>query len=284
MSCTKVFLWAVAATFVASAATADILIDPDVNNGSFEYAGGVLNTTKIQVWDGTPDIDNWSVWTEMSTAEDDSGVQNTGNASDGTMIAFMQGGNAMYNMTSWVPSAGDEFYFSWDHVLRGDRAHTVSLVYDAGGVITSLTASETPSTGVVETIANTYIVPSGSPLIGNTVGLGVVSPGAYPEIDNFILTVNEVAPVDGDVDGDRDVDLDDYIIIRDNFRLSPATKGQGDLTGADVVDFQDFLFWKSNAPQSALDGLAALGGPVPEPASALLCLASAALLPRRRRA
>lgn len=99
MSCTKCFLWAVAATFVANAATADILIDPIVNNGSFEFAGGVLNTAKVQVWDGSPDVDNWAVWTEVSTADTDSGVENTGNASDGVMVAFMQGGNATYNMT-----------------------------------------------------------------------------------------------------------------------------------------------------------------------------------------
>lgn len=273
MSYTKWFIGAVAATLVAGTASADVLIDPDNNNGSFEFAGGELNTTKIQVWDGTPDVDNWTEWTENSTAGDDSGIENTGNASDGAMVAFLQGGNAVYNMTSWEASEGDFFFYSWDHVLRADRNHTVGLVYDNNGTITSLVDSEINSTGVLESIDSTYTIPAGSPAIGNTIGLGVVSPGDYPEVDNFILTVNEDAPVPGDVDGDGDVDLIDYQAIRDNFRLSPATKAQGDLVGADIVDLADFLEWRNNHPFPIAANIA-----VPEPAAALLLVAGLGLI------
>jgi len=165
-----------------------VLIDPTTNNGSFEFAGGGLNIDKIQVWDGDPDIDNWTEWMGVSTAGNDSGVENTGNASDGTMVAFMQPGNAVYNMTGHVIQAGDSFVFSWDHVLREDREHTVGLVWDDGGTITSIVDSETPYSGVIETINGSYTIPTGHPSIGSTVGLGVVSPGNYPEIDNFRLS------------------------------------------------------------------------------------------------
>ncbi|MAT72719.1 MAG: hypothetical protein CMJ58_24835 [Planctomycetaceae bacterium] len=282
MSYFKGLLAAAVVCSLVGPATAATLIDPLTNNGSFEFAGGAINTTKIQVWDtGALDVDNWVEWAGVSTAGDDSGVENTGNASDGTMVAFLQPGNAVHNMTSYVAAEGDEFYFSWDHVLRGDRDHTVSLVYDNGGTITSLVPSEKASTGVIETISNTYVIPSGSPAIGKTIGLGIVSPGSYPEIDNFILTVNELAPVDGDVDGDFDVDLDDYAIIRDNFRLSPATKAQGDITGGDIVDLADFLFWRN--AHAAASGAASAG--IPEPASAALALLGAvafATLRKRR--
>ncbi|MAT72718.1 MAG: hypothetical protein CMJ58_24830 [Planctomycetaceae bacterium] len=166
------------------------LIDPVTNNGSFEFAGGALNTTKIQVWDtGALDVDHWVEWAGVSTAGNDSGVENTGNASDGTMIAFLQGGNAVHNMTSWLAAEGDVFAFSWDHVLREDRNHTVSLVYDDGGTITTIAGSEVDSTGVLEKISGVYQIPAGSPAIGKAIGLGVVSPGSYPEVDNFVLQV-----------------------------------------------------------------------------------------------
>ncbi|TWT78331.1 hypothetical protein Pla123a_11220 [Posidoniimonas polymericola] len=190
MICNRFTLAAVSALLVSAASlnAQTVLIGPNTNNGSFEYAGGVLNTDKIQVWDGAPDVDNWSVWAGVSTADNDSGVENTGNASDGTMVAFMQSGNAMHNLTSWIAAEGDRFNFSWDHVLREDRDHTVGLVYDDGGTITSIVDSEIGSTGVIETISSSYVIPAGSPAIGKAIGLGVVSPGGYPEIDNFRLT------------------------------------------------------------------------------------------------
>jgi len=283
----KWFLGVFAAAAMAGAASAQtVLIDPTTNNGSFEFAGGALNTTKIQVWDGAPDVDNWAEWTEVSTAGDDSGVENTGNATDGSMVSFMQPGNATYNMTDYQIAAGDSFVFSWDHVLREDREHTVGLVWDNGGTITSILESEQPYSGVIETVNGAYVIPAGHPSIGSTVGLGIVSPGSYPEIDNFILTVGGAPPVDGDVDGDSMVNLDDYEIIRDNFRLSPATKAQGDLVGpGDIVDLNDFLFWRANNP---FPGAAAAefgsDQAVPEPSTWLLsALGLAALAGYRSR-
>lgn len=194
MKLTKVILSAAASWALCSGQVMaqTVLIDPTTNNGSFEFADGAMNTDKIQMWDTTPDIDNWAEWTEVSTAGNDSGVEDTGNASDGTMAAFLQGGNAAHNMTSWIAAEGDSYEFSWDHVLREDRNHTVGLVYDDGGTITSIGDSEVDSTGVIETISGSYVIPAGSPAIGNAIGLGIVSPGDYPEVDNFVLTASRI--------------------------------------------------------------------------------------------
>ncbi|WP_442484602.1 PEP-CTERM sorting domain-containing protein [Aeoliella sp. SH292] len=269
---------------VASPAMAVVLIDPVTNNGSFELADGVVNTTKIPVWDGTPNIDNWSVWTGVSTADNDSGVQLKGaQAATGDMIAFFQPGNAAHNMTTWNAAAGDLFNFSWDHIGNAGAAHSVVMVYDNAGTITALEASRVFSTGTLETISGSFVVPAGSPAIGKPMGIGVRSTGNWPELDNFILTVNEGGPIPGDVNGDNLVNMTDYGIISSNFGLSPATKEQGDLTGADIVDLEDFLLWRANNPYPPAGIGAELGAAaVPEPATVCLGALGVMLLAARR--
>ncbi|MCA9258130.1 MAG: hypothetical protein KDA61_02965 [Planctomycetales bacterium] len=84
----------------------------------------------------------------------------------------------------------------------------------------------------------------------------------------------------GDVNGDDLVDLADYALIKDNFFLNGATRGQGDLTGDGRINLDDYALWRSEAPQALV---ASLG--VPEPGAALLACCGAALgsLTRRRR-
>jgi hypothetical protein len=71
----------------------------------------------------------------------------------------------------------------------------VWLVYDDGGTITSIAASQTDSTGTLGTINNSYTVQQGDAWIGSTVGIGIHAfnvNGGYPEVDNFVLTVTPV--------------------------------------------------------------------------------------------
>ena len=108
-------------------------------------------------------------------------------------------------------------------------------------------------------------------------------------LDNLLVmsgvSFDQVIPpqgVPGDVDGDEDVDMDDFAIIQSHFQQTVATREEGDLTFDDVVDFRDFRQWKTNAPAEVIAEWAALG--VPEPSTAVLAgLALAAGVAARRR-
>jgi hypothetical protein len=96
---------------------------------------------------------------------------------------------------------------------------------------------------------------------------------------NYMAATTIVKP--GDVDGDGDVDVADFNVIKTNFRTTVTLRNQGDLTGDGFVDLADFRLWKDNDP---LFGAAAAGG-VPEPTGLALAWigAAAALVKRRRR-
>jgi hypothetical protein len=107
--------------------------------------------------------------------------------------------------------------------------------------------------------------------------------------DNVLVmsgaTFTQVIPpqgLPGDVDGDEDVDMDDFAIIQSHFQQTVATREEGDLTFDDFVDFRDFRQWKTNAPAEVLAEWAALG--VPEPSTAVMAgLSLAAGVAARRR-
>ena len=50
----------------------------------------------------------------------------------------------------------------------------------------------------------------------------------------------------GDIDGDGDVNLDDFVILKKNFGSLDATRAQGDLDGDGDVDLDDFVILKKN--------------------------------------
>jgi hypothetical protein len=86
----------------------------------------------------------------------------------------------------------------------------------------------------------------------------------------------------GDVDGDDDVDMDDFAIIQGNFQKTVTMRTEGDLTFDNFVDFKDFRQWKTNFPAPV--ELAALG--VPEPSTVVmagLALAAGVAVRRRKR-
>lgn len=79
------------------------------------------------------------------------------------------------------------------------------------------------------------------------------------------LTLGGIA---GDVNGDGDVDVTDYIIIRDNLGRSVTMRESGDLNGDMRVDLDDFQVWLENAPASDISALQSER--VPEPTSMFL--------------
>lgn len=95
-------------------------------------------------------------------------------------------------------------------------------------------------------------------------------------VDNlFALEDAGVTFLEGDVDGNNVVDLDDFDIIAANFKSSVASRGEGDLNVDGFVDFADFRIWKNaSAPSSAT---------IPEPTTLLLTAISLAGLASGRR-
>ncbi|MCA9242055.1 MAG: hypothetical protein KDA37_17715, partial [Planctomycetales bacterium] len=84
--------------------------------------------------------------------------------------------------------------------------------------------------------------------------VGLPFSGTAPDLGAFEFL--GLAPIDGDVDGDGDVDafetdndmISDLDIIAANFRQGGAVRSTGDLTGDGVVDLSDFRVWKANYP------------------------------------
>ncbi|MFW6155353.1 MAG: family 16 glycosylhydrolase [Planctomycetota bacterium] len=50
----------------------------------------------------------------------------------------------------------------------------------------------------------------------------------------------------GDIDADRDVDLDDFLMFKNRFGQPAAPDGKGDFNGDGVVDLDDFILFKMN--------------------------------------
>jgi len=92
------------------------------------------------------------------------------------------------------------------------------------------------------------------------------------------FTGGGVPQVPGDVNGDGFVLIDDSGIIRDNFRKSPRSRSQGDLTSDGLVSLVDFKQWKGafTGGGGSLEGVDLnFLESVPEPSAALLVLLGA---------
>ena len=183
------------------------LIDSTTNNGSFESLGSVVSgsTLKAQHWNNSPngDVPDWTVWGAQSggpsTAQNDSGTEyNPAVASDGVRIGFLQDGNAARNPTSHLIAAGETFTYSWDWV-RGGRGNAIAqLAYQNGADAIAIAGTDTtnPDTATRHLgLGTTWTVPAGHPAIGFPIVMTIRSTGAWPEVDNFILTARP-APLD----------------------------------------------------------------------------------------
>ncbi|NLF30795.1 MAG: DUF4962 domain-containing protein [Planctomycetes bacterium] len=85
------------------------------------------------------------------------------------------------------------------------------------------------------------------PVGENVITLAVTNMYGEQATDTVTVTVEPGAAVPGDCDGDGDVDLDDFVVLKNNFgRTGDATRADGDFDGDRDVDLDDFVILKSN--------------------------------------
>jgi hypothetical protein len=211
---------ALAASTPVTITGAIVLIDTLNRNGSFELLGGIASTAKALHWDTDPNgnVDNWTLWDAAAsgpaTASGDSATEASGEASQGTRIAFLQPGNAAYNRAGRVIAAGDVFTYTWDWVVAGRGNATAQLGYwdsaangGAGGAL-AIIGTETANPNATARhlgLGSTWTVQAGDPAIGKEIVMLIMSNGNYPVIDNFVLSVMAASSgSDSDSDGMAD--------------------------------------------------------------------------------
>jgi autotransporter-associated beta strand protein len=169
-----------------------VLIDPTHNNGSFEN-----NSSKTTFASGN--VPNWVVWPGVSTASNDSGSDaDAANASQGTRIAYLQSGNADYNLTTYTIRAGDKITYTWDWVFVGRGNATAQLGYWNGSAVVAITGTDTTNPDTTSRhlgLGTTWTVPVNDPSIGHQIAMTMKSTGNYPEVDNFVLSINKANPL-----------------------------------------------------------------------------------------
>ncbi|MCB1132039.1 MAG: hypothetical protein KDN05_12985, partial [Verrucomicrobiae bacterium] len=242
------------------------LINADKRNGSFSLLNGAPSGAKASHWDTDPDgdVDNWTVWTELSTAENDSGREANG-------VGYMQNGNATRNMTTYVPKAGDILRLTWDRDYGGGPIVGQFVYYNgANYVALSLidpAAKQETDSGVNGDLI--YVVPSGSPAIGNPIGVGFSNnSGGWDGFDNVVFSVQDA---DSDGDGLSDFWENKYFGLNDENPIpsdltaatgtgAPFTAGDNDGDGYDNLAEQeagsDPTLASSNPGDLDSDGLA----------------------------
>ncbi|QEG35408.1 PEP-CTERM sorting domain-containing protein [Bythopirellula goksoeyrii] len=220
------------------------------------------------------------------------GTANSGAGEGGLMISLYQVDDV--NATTWTAALGASSptpFHSWTIPQTTSIPATsdrLGLTFTGADVI-NLPVRNTGTTGYGIEISSLDGVTSMGGLRVTASGIDDYADGVFyredgtisrPERDAGLALIAEgaLAAVPGDVDNDREVDLDDFTIISDNLRNLVGGRLQGDLTGDGVVDFNDFREWKSNVPP-----LIAASAVVPEPSSWMLALAGFLLAGWRKR-
>jgi hypothetical protein len=165
-----------------------------------------------------------------------------------------------------------------------------------GNQYISFVHNKTSDTWATEKAATNYTTPT-CPTCSGTFALqrfGIGSSSSAHEGTFGLDNVRVVTGVDfvgtapqmpGDVNGDGFVTIDDFNIIRDNFRKSPRSRSQGDLTSDGLVSLPDFKQWKGAfvAGGGSTVGLNIGFLSVPEPSSIALALSFSLVLIRCHR-
>lgn len=168
-----------------------ILIDNVTGNGGFETPGTGSGITPVS----DEGIHFWDNWSEVGAG--DSGTYDGGVGpyytyigNDGGRVAYLGAtGAAMVNMATNIPytiQTGDIIFYSFNNVLLDRAPATISLAYDDAGVRTQIAGTEIPAMAGT-TGFGIFVVQAGDDWVGSTLGVGLVSGGAYPEVDQVVL-------------------------------------------------------------------------------------------------
>lgn len=261
----------------AGPSTTDVLegMLPSASNGNFtlELSKGLAALTDGTVTtfygDGTAE----SLHTAYATAGNGSG--------SGTTVTYSLGG--AYDIDSIL------VYGGWNDGGRDAQHYDLQISTDGGANYSTISTVDinpgiqgTDTTPVSSRVMFTENVAANLASAVTNIRLNflTVENGytGYSEIDVFGTLLN----VPGDADGNGIVNINDFIVISDNFLSTPATAGtMGDVNFDGVVDQKDFREWRV-ATGAGATGAA---GTIPEPASMALAglgvLFGAGLLRRR---
>ncbi|NLF30681.1 MAG: hypothetical protein GX591_07315 [Planctomycetes bacterium] len=173
-------------------------------------------------------------------------------------------GDLMYSgcFGTWVYpppyASADSIYpnaMSIPPVARAGEDRTIVDENGDGFVVATLdaSASSSPDAGILHynwTLPPTWMW-SGEqataflPVGRHEIRLSITDGAGFTEEDTIVITV--VASTGGDIDGDGDVDLDDFVVLKNNFGTpSGAAAADGDCDGDGDVDLDDFVILKNN--------------------------------------
>lgn len=267
-------------------------LPPGPTSPNVEINPGGVDPLALTGWNSTQSYNALSAIEAIANSANSGAVRLAfGAVTDGTGSSISAPEDVViFQETSHVVASGEEFILNFFgrgffRYNNGVDAQTSLFGYlDGGGNLVQIDSKPHPEVvaGAWTSVSHSFIVPAGSPLIGQklVVGFftasgdfaaGTPNTGAFSSIDDVSLTLG-VGGRPGDADGDGDVDFDDVQLIANNFLETVPVSTFGDVSNDGVVDFADFRIWKQDSGFAGSLEQALAG--VPEPSALLLaCVA-----------
>ncbi len=206
-----------------------------------------------------------------------------------TATGLAGGGAGIYNVYVTYPQSANLDNAPTTFVASGDDGDAIYIVDQDADAPLSGTLDTGVAIGLWEIVGQvelsdpnqTYTITQTS-----TENPGFVSMRGFGVMWEFVSGLDSLLP--GDADGDGDVDLADFTILRNNFGVDMgATVMTGDFNGDGTVDLADFTILRNNFGTTSDSDIAAIdawyASVVPEPTTlGLAGVAGLGLLRRRR--
>ena len=221
----------------------------------------------------------------------DSGTEGGGNPGNELLLSTLDGRvfqTSTFNVVS-IP-ATQKYRLTFDahnvYTPTGQSQLTARLYYvDGGGNKQTLgTALPTPALAGFQNYSIDIVGGNASltPALGRPIGVEFDTTSrefdatvteSWAGVDNVLLQIAGV--ISGDLDGDGDIDVNDYAIVRDHQQQAQLYNALGEMTGDGFVNLNDFRAFKTaydaaHGAGSFADMLGSIG--VPEPSSFVMML------------